>query len=163
MSNSTASSAVPRCTAQRYDGAFCDNASADAMPFPICSHHAMKIFTEMSDRLAEVKRDPMRLLMAGFDEIETNRRRAARVKAPTVIYYVQVGDVVKIGVTSDLPTRLRAYPPHRKLLAYEPDTGGVEKRRHAEFAEYLHSGNEWFTLGPRLAKHIEGLRATARV
>jgi hypothetical protein len=149
---------IERCTIQRRNGEFCDRPSGDLMPFPICAKHATELYYEMRDRLARVKSEPLELLVRSFDIIDDERKHAAKVAFPEVVYYVQIGDTIKIGRTTDLPARMRSYPPHRKLLATEPGNGGLERRRHAEFADYLFSGNEWFTPGPRLIEHIASLR-----
>jgi hypothetical protein len=35
--------------------------------------------------------------------------------------------------------------------------GGVERKRHRQFAEYLDAGNEWFLPSPELMEHINAL------
>jgi hypothetical protein len=56
-----------------------------------------------------------------------------------------------------------SYPPFAKLLAVEPGGPDKEAERLAQFAEYLASGNEWFTPGPRLMAHIRGLHDAAQL
>jgi hypothetical protein len=132
------------------------------MPFPICSHHAIKVFVELRDRLASVKNDPVVYLSRMFDMLDDERAREAKHN-PTdgLVYYVAIGEHIKIGFSRDVRQRMRQYPPHRKLLAVEPGSMTLEHQRLREFAEYLDSGNEWFRMGSRLMDHIQGLREIA--
>lgn len=147
------------CTIQRKDGRFCDNPSADAMPFPICGYHASKLFIHMREMVREFSDDPLRRMMAAVGDVEVQRARAKRVQPKDwVVYYVLIGDILKIGATSNLAQRMQHYPPYRKLLATEPDTGGTEARRLAEFADLLASGNEWFRFEGALVEHVRKIR-----
>lgn len=76
-----------------------------------------------------------------------------------VIYYVQVGDLIKLGTTNNLTRRMRAYPPNAVVLATETGSYLRETQRVEQFAEYLAGRREWFHPGPRLLAHIEELRA----
>jgi hypothetical protein len=71
------------------------------------------------------------------------------------VYYLRVGDQVKIGFSSDVRRRLRAYPPGSELLAVEPGDKKLERRRHNEFFEWLAAGREWFEPSAELLKHIQ--------
>jgi hypothetical protein len=64
------------------------------------------------------------------------------------------GDLVKIGVTVNLPTRINAFNvPGLELLGTEPGDQRLERQRHAEFKDLRVQG-EWFTLTDRLKTHI---------
>lgn len=74
-----------------------------------------------------------------------------------VVYYMRIGNRVKIGFTTNLPLRLKAITPE-ELMATELSTRpSLEAERHREFAEYRTHG-EWFRLEGRLAEHIGRLR-----
>ena len=102
----------PSCTVQRSWGDFCEQPSAEDVPFPICSHHAL----ELVDHLADVRRDT---LAAGVTRISPRNRserveQTRAIKAITAgkhtIYAVQFPDgVIKIGCTGDLAARYNAY------------------------------------------------------
>lgn len=79
------------------------------------------------------------------------------------IYYVRIGELIKIGTAQNLRTRVNGYPPNAELLAVENGSYQREQERLAEFAEYLHSRNEWFNPGPRLMAHIERIRDPERL
>lgn len=80
----------------------------------------------------------------------TLRRNAPR----SVVYYVRFGDRVKIGTSTNLPSRLKSIY-HDELVAVEPGNASLEHQRHKEFSADLIPGQrEWFTLTPRLAMHM---------
>lgn len=71
------------------------------------------------------------------------------------VYYLRVGDQIKIGFSTDVRRRLRSYPPGSELLALEPGDKKLERRRHNEFFEWLAAGREWFEPSDELLKHIQ--------
>lgn len=75
------------------------------------------------------------------------------------VYYIRSGGYIKIGWTSDLAKRMRAYPPDTTLLAVEPGTRKDERRIHKRFAHLLTHGREWFPLAPQIIEHIERVKA----
>lgn len=70
------------------------------------------------------------------------------------VYYLLVGDLIKIGFASDVRKRLRSYPPNTELLAVEPGDRALEKRRHQQFDEHLQRGREWFADVPEIRTWI---------
>lgn len=81
------------------------------------------------------------------------------VTKPTIVYYLRVGDLIKIGQTSDLPSRLASYPPNAALLATEPGERDIlEAERHAQFASTRAHRREWFHPSAALIEHINNLR-----
>lgn len=77
---------------------------------------------------------------------------------PPVVYYLQMGDIIKIGFTTNLATRVRTYPPHAEVLAIEPGGREVEVERHQQFKAHLTAGNEWFRMGDDLMAHVAAMR-----
>ena len=75
-----------------------------------------------------------------------------------VVYYLRLGERVKIGTTANPRQRLAALP-YDELLAFERGDRAVEQRRHTQFAEYRIARSEWFAVNGVLAAHIDVLRA----
>jgi hypothetical protein len=96
------------------------------------------------------------------DKALADHERTLNRETTDVVYYLRVGDLVKIGTTNNLKRRLRAYPPGTVVLATETGSFQREAQRHEQFADYLAERKEWFTLGPDLIKHIEDLRTACR-
>jgi hypothetical protein len=149
-----------RCTAVRSTGRFCDQPSLPGAPFPICVKHAARIMAFLND---VTPRTVGHQVVVAAEAIRQNRavvaERHRRAPDVYVVYYLQVGDAIKIGYTANLPTRLRTYPPNAKLLAYESGGQRLEARRHRQFAEDLAAGREWFRPSERLLAHIDSIKA----
>ncbi len=73
-----------------------------------------------------------------------------------VVYYMRIGDRVKIGTSASLAQRLETINPE-ELMATERGDRRVESRRHRQFAD-LRVHGEWFRLEGALIQHIDALR-----
>ena len=78
----------------------------------------------------------------------------ANVNEPGWVYYIRMGDTIKIGYSIDVAQRMRAYPPNAELLAAHPGTELLEKQIHQKFREHLVRGREWFSPAVELMAHI---------
>lgn len=78
-----------------------------------------------------------------------------RAEQRSVVYYVDLGDCVKIGYTSNIRTRLSGLrvDPHQ-LLAMEPGGRELEKQRHEQFRSVRLGQRENFARTPILDAHI---------
>jgi hypothetical protein len=72
-----------------------------------------------------------------------------------IVYFIQFGDRIKIGFTTDLPTRMRTLP-HDKILALIPGAMSDERKLHRKFDDIRITG-EWFAADARLFDFIETL------
>jgi len=100
-------------------GNFCDAATMEDAPFPICFRHAQQVYVFMSQAaLAEIRAP------------KYARDREEYKPEVATLYYVLIGKLVKIGYTINLRQRLAAYPLDRRLLATEDGTWEDEQRRH---------------------------------
>lgn len=82
------------------------------------------------------------------------RRKKAAPDSDGWVYYIRINGRIKIGYTANLRQRSRNYPPGSELVAIEPGTRELEKRRHEQFSRDLAQGREWFAESERLAAHI---------
>jgi hypothetical protein len=132
------------------------------MPFPICPKHAIAVYM----RVAEIRQDALSggqrlgFIEQSLEPKALDLKDVARSERQQTIYYVRVGDLIKIGWTTDLRTRLRAYGPARQLLATETGGSGLEAQRHREFNHLLVAGKEWFRPGSDLLEHIATISNT---
>lgn len=146
-----------RCTAQKEKGDFCDALTIPGAPFPICIRHAAQIFGFLSEHISAADRNT---ITEGFLDILRIRESDAApwtAREDGTIYYLQVGDMVKIGTTVNLPSRLKTYPPNRLLLATEPGGHRLEQQRHRMFRADCIQG-EWFRPSAELLAHMESIR-----
>jgi len=97
--------------------------------------------------------------MKGIGGKQTAKRLAAPYAPPRgragVVYFIQFGDRIKIGFTSDLKRRMQVLP-HDKVLAVIAGTMQDERRCHEKFA-HLRLTGEWFSAGPELLTFINKL------
>lgn len=79
----------------------------------------------------------------------------ARNERTSVVYYVDLGDCVKIGYTTNIRTRLSGLrvDPHQ-LLALEPGGRELEEQRHQQFRSSRIGRRENFARTPILEAHI---------
>lgn len=109
---------------------------------PICMDHALTVHGDVSA-----------LLALGADAAE----RPPAERAPGAVYFIRLGDRVKIGFSRNLKARLVALP-HEEVLAVVPGTVQDEKRCHAAFAHLRQTG-EWFRAEPDLLAFIADVSA----
>lgn len=74
-----------------------------------------------------------------------------------VVYYLRFEDRVKIGTSSNPRARIAALP-HHEVLAFELGDRALERRRHAQFADFRIPGTEWFEANDDLVVHVALLR-----
>lgn len=157
---------IQRCTAQRSNGEFCDVRSLPDAPFPICRHHAEQVYRhwdEIDDarkRLAIhlFNRPPSPPTRNAYQAQQERRKRLAEQQA--VVYYVRIGDHVKIGTSTNLKMRLSQLRLDADaVLATEPGSYELERQRHREFDAERIGRREDFNPSRRLLAHIETVRA----
>jgi hypothetical protein len=113
---------------------------------PICDHHARQVHARVEARTGEAQ-------PARFPSPPPAADRRG------VVYYLLLGDRVKVGFTTNLATRLRDYPPHAHLLATEPGVKVLEAQRHRELRHSLTGGREWFAHSDEVQSHIAAVLA----
>jgi hypothetical protein len=156
-----------QCSVELPDGGRCRTAALKGAPFPICSAHLREAFRFCHTQLDVAVADgaDVSAILARQNQQDANWRfwtdRVARGKPRSVVYYIQVGERIKVGTTVNLTARKAAYPPGSEVLATELGSYDLESERHRQFAAYLVAGREWFHPGPKLLAHIASLQAQA--
>jgi hypothetical protein len=88
------------------------------------------------------------------------RQEAARqdaMAAQSVVYYVRIGEYIKIGTTRVMKQRF-ANLDVDEVLATEPGGRQQESIRHRQFADLKAKRREYFRPDDRLLRHIEWVR-----
>lgn len=100
------------------------------------------------------------------NEMQSEHLRGARNQArlelrqhQPVVYYMRVGNRVKIGFTTNLTARIAQVMPE-EVLTTEPGGRLLEDVRHRQFAD-LRVAREWFRLEGPLIGHIACLAEAA--
>jgi hypothetical protein len=117
---------------------------------PLCAEHI-----EHTWRIAQAVADDRN------DRPEPEPREAKPRPVSNVgwIYYLTVGDHIKIGYASELARRLRSYPPTAKLIFAHRGTRDDEKNIHSRLHPYCAAGREWYDPHPRVLALIEAAKA----
>lgn len=89
---------------------------------------------------------------------DSAERRNETLTTPGDIYYLSIGDLIKIGFTTDFEQRMRQYPPNSTLLARHPGTRKTERQMHHKFLQHRSKGREWFTPCDEITEHIKAVR-----
>ena len=123
---------------------------------PLCSMHLSKA--------AAVHRLAAALDLEHMGLVTRVKRENAAPKpkpepTPGWVYFLQSGGHIKIGWTSNLEQRMRAYPPGSQLLAVQPGTRRDEAATHRRFAVHRTHGREWYPLAADLVRYIATVTA----
>jgi hypothetical protein len=94
------------------------------------------------------------------DERYEAEKAALRQDREGFVYYLMVGERLKIGYSVDVKRRMRAYPPGSELLAVEPGDRDLETQRHRQFAGSRTDGREWFRPTPDILDLVEEIVTT---
>lgn len=122
----------------------CEAKRSSLVRVPLCDRHAVDVYRKVKDALKPERRTG-----------QAQPRRADIVRG--VVYFVELGDRIKIGFTTNLTSRLKTVPAER-VLATMPGTMRDEQAMHARF-ESARVYREWFTKSPELLDFIETIAA----
>lgn len=149
----------PNCTIQLRSGAFCDAPRMEDMPYPICARHAIKIHIAVYESAGEMIRGEVP--EAAVDAFAAQQdARKERLKEQSQVYYVRIGDRIKIGYTQNMKQRMSELRvPLENVLATEPGDAALERERHLAFAAGRHGRLEEFNPSRELLAHIQSVVA----
>jgi hypothetical protein len=135
--------------------AICDGPVPSGAPIPLCVTCLQQAYLYVRDIIADHHGQVVELYGRKYDLDPRHNP-----EPPPLVYYVQFGDRIKIGTTTNLWQRITAIPCDQ-LLAVEPGDADVERERHAQFARYrLTRSGEWFRDCQPIRHHIGHLRRT---
>lgn len=142
-----AAAATPRCCLPD-----CDTIIPNTSQLPVCRGCGIKIALIHqfdASMLNAVHAEQRRIEQEQEDAAESVRQRDSWV------YYVDLGQHIKIGYTSNLRARLASLRAHpSELLAIEPGGRNVEKARHHMFRAIRLDAREHFAPTPELLTWI---------
>lgn len=85
-----------------------------------------------------------------YTRAEARAKRTAQRRKPAAmgeIYFAQVDGLIKVGWTTKLADRMRAYGPKAVLLANYPGTRADEAALHRQLTPARFRGREWYSDG----------------
>lgn len=132
-------------------------------------HHYQQLTVNGDGPLAAIRRrrdwqgERDKLLRAKLAEADQRaevhaQQLAERRSRAGLVYYIRLGDMMKVGFTIDLKARLGGYPPYAEVLATHPGTLDVEAQVLAKFKHLVAHGKEWMRPDPELDAHIQHVR-----
>lgn len=135
---------------------FCEKVLPFMSATPVCYDHGLEIGRAFyGELLREQRQLEHQHLQAREEKVPRELRKGGR----EVVYYVRIGDYVKIGYTRRLRERMRQLRvSFDDLLAVEDGGRGLESQRHQEFRGLrLDTRRENFAPSETLMQHIEAL------
>lgn len=114
----------------------------------ICETHAHQIWCQVEKR----DTDNCDKMIAGSERrehlrSEARKKRSVERRKPSAagqIYFVLVDGLIKVGWTSKLADRIRAYGPKAVLLAHYPGSRSDETALHKQLTPARSHGREWY-------------------
>lgn len=100
------------------------------------------------------RREYHRVERLGMPSMRIKADRYVEIEG-AVVYYMRVGNRVKIGWTTNLQKRVNSLMPE-EVLAVEQGGSTVEMKRHEQF-DHLRTAREWFRYEDPLVTHIASL------
>jgi len=130
---------------------------AASIGFDLADEAAFNIVVATGRRWHEAGEE-MRVLLfpTRTAEPRTAQVQPERGHAP-IVYYMRLGDIVKIGTTTNVAKRAGSINPEG-VMAVEFGAVDVERARHNQFID-LHLHGEWFRLDATLGSHVIEVRA----
>jgi hypothetical protein len=127
------------------------------LDYPVCQRHAVKIAAAVAAHVNDDSRIARMLLQTAWYPA------VAQADGP-VVYYVRIGDHIKIGYSRSVSERIKTFQTSNavvELLACEAVTEwDSEAERHRRFADHrVKDRRELFEPGPELIQHINQIRA----
>lgn len=122
---------------------------------PICNRHGIDIAKVFRGEVLELakREDADRT-----ERAHEKREQSAGNREGSLVYYVQIGDYIKIGFSTRLRRRYATLRADR-LLAIEPGGPELERARHRDFAaDRIDMRRENFRQSQSLLEHIADLR-----
>lgn len=156
---------VPGCGEEITVGVFRNvqpsNRRDPSLELPICFRHAAVVVEMMLPALAREGRfveaiadlNEERAKRQKREEVDRQARFMARENGD--IYFVRVGDLVKVGWTRNLWSRLKSYGASAELLVSYPATRQDETNLHRQLTPARAKGREWYEDGAVIAHFID--------
>lgn len=142
----------------------CRNTTRNYADIPMCPDHLNHV-TRLTAERRKAEGDAILSTLedaAHGDSREVRNRAQSTGRLPRdctpregVVYYVRVGQHIKIGYSKDLNRRMRAYPPDSTVLGVEIGDTELERQRHARFEHHRALGREWFIDCPDIREFID--------
>lgn len=137
---------------------YCQMDGLEGAPLGICGSHLRELYVYAQDTVNDGWREAVDAYLSTLVPEPSPRGRREPL-GPGVVYFVRIGDVVKIGFTTNSQRRMSNLMPD-EVLHMQPGTMQDEKRLHVAF-RHLRVRGERFRPDPELMDFIRGLKTDA--
>lgn len=122
-----------------------EEAAEQIDPIPLCTRHAALTWSLVDEQIKVAK--------PGYSPSGDYADRKGYV------YFVRIGDLIKIGFAASPDKRMMNYPPEAHLLALFPGTPTDERAEHRAQRQHRAYGREWYRPHPDVLNRIRDLTA----
>lgn len=133
----------------------CTQEIIEGAPIPLCGKHIREVYEFAQDLVTERWDGAVREYVADLQDRFKPPQSVTKRPRPGYVYFVRLGDRIKIGYSENVARRLTVIP-HEEVLGVVPGTREDEQGWHQLLADYRTVG-EWFRAEPDV------LAAVARV
>jgi hypothetical protein len=126
-------------------------------PVALCAKHFREVYQFAQDIIAEGWDSAVRDYVSDLHKTFKPPRSVTKQPRQGYVYFIQLGDRVKIGFTENPKQRFRDLP-HEKIIGIVKGTRADEKGWHVMLADYRVVG-EWFVADPELLEVLHRVSA----
>lgn len=119
----------------------------------LCQEHLLLAWSIVQEQIARTGGDqgPFKVVP---DDVGKPWKYVRTEENDGYVYYLHVGDRIKIGFSVDPDRRLAQYPPGSRLIAIRIGTKKTERAEHIRYDKHLADGREWFHYSEELEQDI---------
>lgn len=127
----------------------------------LCQEHALAVWATVQEMI-----DPDALREMAYRRVTPHEVRHPELyeatpisEATGVVYFIRTGGLIKVGFTSDLDRRLKAYPPDAEVLAFYSASFAEEQRWHKLLTVHRAERREWYHPAREVMAAVEEAKA----
>ncbi|WP_343466367.1 GIY-YIG nuclease family protein [Rhodococcus aetherivorans] len=118
----------------------------------LCQEHLLLAWSIVQEQIKRAEGGPFKVV--GEKKKPTPMTAEEIEQNYGCVYYLQVGDRIKIGFSTRPEKRLAQYPPGSRLIAIRRGTRKTERAEHIRYDKYLADGREWFHYSEEMEQDI---------
>jgi len=126
----------------------CERDASDRVGIALCDRHLQKAWAAYQI-ITGVQAPP--------EELDPERDKTS-LDARGTVYVIRVGELIKIGWTSQMNKRMSVLKADA-LLFSRAGTRRDEFRMHGQCVDHLAKGREWFDTSPAMMQYVKDLQA----
>jgi hypothetical protein len=148
------------CLAISPEGVACTKTAYHLAPVALCFNHAFTVYLSIHGEISSnLKRVHDEMAIAEMGPTLQGVATKAAYEEQSQVYYVRIGDYIKIGFTRNMTERLKSLRVDASdVMATEPGGRDKERERHEQFADIRRGRKENFERTPELLTHIAKVR-----